>query len=159
MQLQDWYISRAYDILSDVTPLDFDCGLLCRSKCCKGSMQDGMLLFPGEEKRFENLSGFVINDTQYGKTLVCNGSCDRNTRPIACRIFPLFPYVTQNENGCRISVLNDVRALNYCPLCEMQLRSDFERKIRLATRNLLRDEECAAFLIRLTSEFTDIGQF
>ncbi len=159
MQLQDWYISRAYDILNDVTPLAFDCGLLCRSKCCTGSMKDGMLLFPGEEKRFANLDGFVINDSPYGKTLICNGACNRNERPLACRIFPLFPYVTNGTNGFRISVLNDVRALDYCPLYDMEILPRFEKKIRLATRNLLRDEECAAFLLRLTSEFTDIGQF
>ncbi|MBQ3087879.1 MAG: hypothetical protein IJC45_11120 [Clostridia bacterium] len=159
MQLQEWYIARAYNILSDAKPIDFDCGLLCHAKCCKGNSQDGMLLFPGEEKRFENKIGFVINDTPLGKTLICSGTCERNQRPLACRIFPLFPYVSKGAGRYKISVLRDVRAVDYCPLCDLELLPEFERKIRLATRSLLRDPECAAFLLQLTSEFTDVGNF
>ena len=153
----DWYLQRAYDILSDYTPLQDDCGLLCNGKCCHGTKTDGMLLFPGEEKYFDNDASFVIKDTQYGKTLICNGTCDRSKRPIACRIFPLFPYVTKKENGYMINVLKDIRALQFCPLASGDIQRGFYRAVRLAARNLLRDNQSAAFLLRMTEEMTDVG--
>ncbi len=157
MENNDWYLQRAYDLLSDITPLRDDCGLLCNGKCCKGSSEDGMLLFPGEEKYFENDPSFVIKMSEHGKTLICNGVCDRKKRPIACRIFPLFAYVTKDENGYKINVLKDIRALQYCPLDGKDLQPGFYRAVRLATRNLLRDEQSAQFLLHMTHKLTDLG--
>ncbi len=157
MNYNDWYLHRAYDILADFTPLHYDCGLICNGKCCKGSSADGMLLFPGEEKYFENDSSFVIKDTQYGKTLICNGTCDRDKRPLACRIFPLFPYVTEKENGYKINVLKDVRALQYCPLNDNDIQPGFYRAVRIAARNLIRDEQSLQFLLNMTKNLTDLG--
>ena len=153
----DWFLQRAYDILHDVTPLRDDCGCLCDAKCCKGTSADGMLLFPGEEKYFENDSSFVIKDTDFGKTLICSGRCDRTKRPLACRIFPLFPYVTKDENGFRINVLKDIRALQYCPLKQDDMQPQFYRAVRLATRNLLRDDQSARFLLCMTQNMMDLG--
>ncbi|MBQ3519151.1 MAG: hypothetical protein IKJ63_06955 [Clostridia bacterium] len=157
MKNNDWYLQRAYDILSELTPLQDDCGLLCNGKCCKGSSSDGMLLFPGEEKYFENEPSFVIKESSCGKTLICKGTCNRKTRPLACRIFPLFPYVTKAENGYRVNVLKDVRALQYCPLDGDDILPGFYRAVRLATRNLLRDEQSAQFLLNMTRSLTDLG--
>jgi hypothetical protein len=45
-----------------------------------------MRLFPGEE------SPPQIKQLESGDRLaVCNGTCDRSKRPLACRIFPFFP--------------------------------------------------------------------
>ncbi|MBQ6863520.1 MAG: hypothetical protein IJO14_04690 [Clostridia bacterium] len=150
-----WVIQRAYDILDSAQPVPFDCGRLCDKKCCKGSEQDGMLLFPGEEKLFKGKEGFEIREVPQGKMLLCSGACDRTLRPIACRIFPFFPYVTQENGNYKISVLKDIRALHYCPLQDVS--KDFERTVRIAARNLLRDESCADFLLRLTEDLTDLG--
>ncbi|MBE6811599.1 MAG: hypothetical protein E7523_01825 [Ruminococcaceae bacterium] len=157
MKNNDWYLRRAYDLLAGITPLRDDCGLLCNGKCCKGTSTDGMLLFPGEEKYFENDPSFVIKESLCGKTLICNGTCDRTKRPLACRIFPLFPYVTKNKNGYKINVLKDVRALQYCPLDGNDIQPGFYRAVRLAARNLLRDEQTAQFLLSITHNLTDLG--
>jgi hypothetical protein len=53
-------ILEAYDLLSDVTPKKYDCGILCSAACCGENMSHGdeddcgMLLLPGEK---ELLSG------------------------------------------------------------------------------------------------------
>ena len=44
-----------YRLLDKVSPLDYDCGTLCKAACCtySGDMRDedmGIYLFPGEEK-------------------------------------------------------------------------------------------------------------
>ena len=157
--MKQWYLHRAFEKLENITPLRYDCGTICNAKCCKGSTNDGMLLFPGEEQFFQDKDGFIIKDSPYGKAVICNGSCHRNERPLSCRIFPLFPYVIKVEDHYKITVLKDVRALQYCPLDENDIDPKFYRAVRLATRSLLRDEEYAAFLLRLTQEFTDIGSF
>lgn len=155
----DWIIQRAYDLLSDAQPVPADCGQFCNKKCCSGSAKDGMLLFPGEEKRFVGAEGFEITDTPLGKQLSCQGTCDRSLRPIACRIFPLFPYVTGAKGNYKINVLKDIRAIDFCPLRSEDICVGFERSVRLAARNLLRDDACAEFLCKLTAEMTDMGCF
>lgn len=155
--LQNWLLDRAYSILSDAQPVPFDCGRLCGAKCCAGGDGDGMLLFPGEETRFENQEGFLVKDTEHGKVLVCEGQCDRSQRPLACRIFPCFPYVTENSGQYRISVLDDMRALGYCPLCGNDILPDFKRKVRMAARCLMRDDACLSFLLQLSADLTDTG--
>ena len=41
-------ILKCYKILENETPLNFDCGKICKNKCCKGDENTGMLLFPGQ---------------------------------------------------------------------------------------------------------------
>lgn len=153
----DWYLQRAYDILSDITPLPGDCGKLCNGKCCKGTAADGMLLFPGEEVYYKNNPDFVIKSSPLGDTVICKGTCDRKQRPLACRIFPLFPYVTKLDDGYKITVLKDTRALTYCPLESDDIQNDFYRAVRLMARNLVRDEQSATFLLNLTEALTNLG--
>lgn len=152
-----WLLKRAYSILDSAQPVPFDCGRLCNKKCCNGSNEDGMLLFPGEEKLFENEDGFKVISTEQGNVLICSGTCDRTRRPIACRIFPLFPYVTEENGRYNISVLNDTRAIGYCPLCDEDILRTFSRSVRMAARNLIRDEDCLNFLLQLTQDLTDTG--
>ncbi|MHB8918735.1 MAG: hypothetical protein ACYC4H_11980, partial [Desulfocucumaceae bacterium] len=43
-----------YALTATVTPLDYDCGVLCGSTCCRPNRKNslGVYLFPGEESRF-----------------------------------------------------------------------------------------------------------
>ena len=89
-------LREAYERLYHKTPLGFyNCGRLCDGLCCRGDSQ-GMWLFPYEEELFKDKEGFEICETEgnYGYPMViCSGECDRRERPLACRIFPLFPVI------------------------------------------------------------------
>ena len=99
--------------MKSVTPVKSDCGKLCNGECCKGDNTTGMLLFPGEEALFKDNRDYkVIKDADGKSLLVCSGKCDRQTRPLSCRIFPLVPVLVDN----RIYVLDDPRAKGMCPL-------------------------------------------
>ena len=77
---------KIYKTLGELTPLKADCGLLCDGACCKGDEKTGMRLFPHEESSLRTIL------TEDGVRLaVCDGTCDRSKRPLACRIFPFFP--------------------------------------------------------------------
>ncbi|MCH5185788.1 MAG: hypothetical protein J1F64_06655, partial [Oscillospiraceae bacterium] len=59
------------------------------------------------------------------KLCTCKGVCDRYQRPLACRIFPLSPYI--NDRGeLRITV--DPRAKAVCRLSRAYDTEDFNRK-------------------------------
>ena len=91
-------LEAARAAMGDLTPLKRDCGRLCGAACCQPDETglNGMLLFPFEETRYRRpIEGFsfqlVDDDTLFkgGKRLVCEGTCPREHRPLACRIFPL----------------------------------------------------------------------
>ncbi len=148
-------LKKVYKILDNVTPLKGDCGKLCSGECCKGDADTGMLLFPGEEKIFEDNSDFKIRKTSDDKNiLVCSGRCDRKLRPASCRIFPLFPVLIDG----RIYVVDDPRASGICPLLyyEMKLSKKFERRVAKAGKLLAENEETSAFLKTLTDEICEI---
>lgn len=147
---------KAYRLLKDSTPLKFDCGLICSSKCCTGDDDMGMYIFPGEEVMFEGHEDFLsIKPDKLWDTdvlfAVCSGKCNRRYRPLSCRIFPFTPYI--DEKG-RLTVIEDPRAKYICPLLfgEMDLGIDisFKRNVLNAFRVLIRDEEIRRF-IRLFS--------
>jgi hypothetical protein len=50
---------KAYRLLEHSTPLKFDCGQLCGSRCCSGGNEAGMCLYPGEETMLEKHGGFL----------------------------------------------------------------------------------------------------
>lgn len=50
---------RAYRLMENSTPLKFDCGMLCNSKCCTGDSRAGMSLFHGEEAMLDVHGGFL----------------------------------------------------------------------------------------------------
>ena len=79
-------------IMGTLTPLRADCGALCDRACCKGDDCTGMRLFPGEQTRLR-----VRETDDGGRLAVCDGSCERAERPLACKIFPFFP--TVDERG------------------------------------------------------------
>lgn len=146
---------KIFKIMGNLTPLKVDCGQLCGGACCKGDSKTGMLLFPGEE------SPLTVVEGENGQRLaVCNGTCDRSSRPLSCRIFPFFP--TISENG-KIFVEPDLRAVRLCPLLEHSDEIEFDPKFFKAVKKvgkiLARDEECRRFLENITEDIDEIGKF
>lgn len=146
---------KIFRILGDLTPLRADCGELCDHACCKGDENTGMLLFPHEE------SVFLVRVTESGDRLVvCNGSCDRNARPLACRIFPFFP--TIDDRG-KVFVEKDYRAQLLCPMIahseEILFDPKFFRALKRVGKLLAKDPECRSFLYRTTEEIDVFSQF
>ena len=152
-------LERAYALLEDVTPLTTDCGAVCDGRCCRESADsEGMLLFPGEEVLLAD-AGYTIRPAEGGYLLTCDGTCDRSKRPLACRMFPLFPILT--EEG-RIRAVYDPRGYRMCPLvrecAHVPLDRDFVRTVRRAGRILAADPACAAFLRMQTTEIDDLNR-
>lgn len=140
--------NKIFKILGDLTPLNADCGLLCGSACCQGDENTGMRLFPYEETDLE-----VKNISEGERLAVCNGTCDRNCRPLACRIFPFFP--TIDEKG-RIFVEIDYRGKRLCPMIEHADQLSFDKRFFKAVKRvgkiLAKNEKCREFLYRSTEE-------
>lgn len=152
-------LEQAYALLEDVTPLTTDCGAVCDGRCCRESADsEGMLLFPGEEALLAD-TDFTIRPADGGLLLTCNGTCDRTKRPLACRMFPLFPILT--EEG-RVKAVYDPRGWRMCPLvrecAHVPLDRDFVRAVRRAGRILTTDPACAAFLRLQSEEIADLNR-
>lgn len=151
-------ILKGYEILEKNTPLSTDCGLICNNKCCKGNDDDGMLLFPGEKEIFENNKDFTVYfDERYDCYAVrCNGSCNRNERPLSCRIFPYMIYKKASEQP---TVAPDIRALNFCPILNHKyyINKRFLRALRITSKYLSDDAEISLFLEKLTDIITDFN--
>ncbi len=126
-------IEKALALLEAVTPLRVDCGKLCGGRCCRADKEaEGMRLFPDEPPP----KGLRVSDTADGGRLaVCDGTCDRRFRPLACRMFPLFPHL--GADG-RVRAAWDPRALRVCPLVQGRYCPDraFIRAVRKAGRLL-----------------------
>ena len=141
-------VIAARTLLKDLTPLKRDCGRICGAACCQSDEdgQGGMLLFPGEEKLYPSLpDGWTIEPngdaTPGGLLLTCDGQCDRDARPLSCRLFPMLP----TRTGARM----DRRAWAVCPLMESGKRGldpDFVRAVEQAGRILYAYPDHAAFL-------------
>ena len=139
--------AEANRIIGNKTPLKKDCGQVCDGACCKGDDETGMLLFPFEE------STLKITEKDGVRLSVCRGRCDRNERPLSCRIFPFFPYVTTEG---KIKVIPDVRGINICPLVshfsEVKFDKGFSWRVKKVGRLLYADEECRKFLVDTSRE-------
>lgn len=149
---------QLYRLFDTVTPIPADCGKLCANACCKGT-ENGMYLFPGEQKVYEllNPSWITIERSNFtynydGKTYhvplaLCNGHCDRYQRPLACRIFPLTPYLDQKN---QLSVLIDPRSKAVCPLAKAlsvkELDPLFVQNVEKTFRLLCKNKQVFAFL-------------
>lgn len=153
-------LREAYERLYHKNPLGFyNCGRLCDGLCCRGDSQ-GMWLFPYEEELFKDKEGFEICETEgnYGYPMViCSGECDRRERPLACRIFPLFPLVTETDGKINIEVIYDPRA-GMCPIARESkpLDPSFIKEIRKATLYLIRDEKIREYLKAVSVELLEI---
>ena len=152
-------LGRAYALLEELTPLTTDCGAVCDGRCCRESADsEGMLLFPGEETLLAD-AGFAIRPAAGGYLLTCGGTCDRSRRPLACRIFPLFPYVTQQG---RVRAVYDPRGYRMCPLvrecAHVPLDRTFVRAVRRVGRILMENSACAAFLQQNSREIDELNR-
>jgi len=155
---------QAYRLLEDITPLSYDCGTLCDYACCKGDEHTGMWLFPGEEELLRNFPDFELlecKDNAGYPMVVCKGRCDRALRPLACRIFPLFPLVKETENGgLTIDVIVDPRAGIVCPLKEKSIMTTlFQLRVRRAAVKLLSDPELRAYLLETSAFLEELKAF
>lgn len=154
------HLQKARDLLYHKTPLGFyNCGRLCDGLCCRGDCK-GMWLYPHEEEMYENKDGFELCETEGNNgypMLLCSGECDRSERPLACRIFPLFPLVTEENGKIRINVIMDPRA-GVCPLShgEKQLDKGFIRAVRRAAFYLIADPEMLEYMKAVSLELLEI---
>lgn len=155
MKIENKALREAYALLEKNTPLGkTDCGLVCDAVCCTDECGDSMELFPYEKELLEGTEGFEITDGEV-PLLRCSGRCERDKRPLACRIYPLFPLVDTDEDGNEhIRVIYDPRATAACPLCAKRTKLDrrFVRAVRRAGKYLLTDSESAAYL-KKTSDY------
>ncbi len=144
-----------YRILDNKYPLkNKDCGKLCNKACCSNDHEEtGMYLFPGEEKRYSGSDWYKIvelttekaNVFPYDRTpiykFICNGTCPREERPLACRIFPTFPKL--HDNGV-FNMVFDLQAYMLCPIAKKykfkEMDNDFIKSCRQVWRILLEDE-------------------
>lgn len=166
MHISEIYKS-IYNFYGNTTPLLVDCGKLCNGACCESSDEEetGMYLFPGEEVLFENNPDFKIipSEFQYGNRcaniLICKSKCNRDLRPLSCRIFPIIPYI---KNG-KFELIFDPRAKSICPLVELtdfsHLDHEFIKKTESVVRLLMRFNETRLFLEGLTDIVDDFLKF
>ncbi len=143
-------IMRAYAALGDLTPMLTDCGLLCSAACCRPDEdgQGGVHLFPGERAALGDCAWGRIVPGGLAPMLVCEGPCERDRRPLGCRIFPLTP--VRGRSG-KWTVRMDARARAMCPLARSGvggLDPAFVRAARDALRVVAEDPEGEAFLER-----------
>lgn len=139
-----------------LTPLPIDCGRLCGRACCRGNGPDGeaagMRLYPGEA------TCLAVEAT--GGLYRCGGGCDRTRRPLACRVFPLAPYLA--EDG-RVAAVYDPRAWRLCPLvrsaAQVRLTPAFVRLTRHTGRLLAADDACRAVLLEESRQIDEINRF
>ena len=128
--------------MDKVSPIDGDCGRLCKSACCDNDAASakspqsrfGMYLLPGEDKLFtrkepwltwsvEKAENYAYPGSWSGNVyfVQCKGAseCDRAMRPIQCRSFPLAPYI-DNEGLLRL-ILYPGKLAYDCPLISQRL--------------------------------------
>lgn len=155
MSHKEDHIAKAKAAIGTLTPLPgHDCGQLCNAACCKGDDHTGMLLFPGETTTLHTI------ELENGHRLaVCNGSCDRRERPLACMIFPFFP--TIDEDG-QIYAEIDARAYGTCPLAaycdDVLFDEDFLEAVQEAGESLAEDDDCREFLYDVTAQIDEINE-
>ena len=154
--------ARANDIIGSLTPLrGHDCGQLCGCACCvDDGMQTaglpqvtGMRLFPGEP------TSLNVVENENGRFVVCGGRCDRDERPLACRIFPFYP--TLDEDG-EVVVMIDGRGAKLCPLVRVCDNVDFDprffRAVGRVGKLLAGDPACAAEMRAATDEISVVNE-
>ncbi len=141
-------IERAKAAIGDLTPLRTNCGKLCGGACCQSDEtgENGMLLYPGEEygEPIEGMPYRLADDNSLfpgGKRFICEGTCVRGKRPLACRLFPL----RIHTDGETVKAEIDPRAWVCCPLLEMggmrAMSAAFIEAVEEAGRAMLADEE------------------
>jgi len=143
-----------YKLFDGITPLKKDCGKLCGGACCRGDEKTGMLLFPFEK------TGLKVYQNGSLRYAVCEGKCDRQKRPLSCRIFPLFPAI--DDKG-KITVAADTRGYDICPLVRHSSEVLFDRRfiknVKKAGKILAKNRACKEFLTDITSQIDELDLF
>ena len=150
----DAAVSAARETLNRATPLKKDCGSVCGARCCRPleGEETGMLLFPGEEDAYADKTDWKVLNTARGNLVVCPGRCNRDERPLACRLFPLLPLIGEDGD---VRVITDLRARAVCPLARQgksAMDPAFISAVREAGEILARSEGQAVFLDMLAEE-------
>ena len=148
---------KVYNILDEITPIKSDCGELCGRACCDSPYEDaGMYLFPGEEAMFSDhptwlkiaLSDFTYGNNKPVLIAICTNQCQRELRPLACRIFPLTPYMTNNKT---LSIRIDPRAVPMCPLAKQAtLDEAFVSAVARVFKLLAKEKEIQSFVLGIS---------
>ncbi len=151
--------NKAYCEIGSLTPISADCGKLCGAKCCNGDENDGMIVFPGEEKlltshgykvRTSDMNGYPVHFTS------CSGKCNRVYRPLSCRIFPLAPTL----RGGKLEIINDPRAKYLCPLLLTDsVEEKFKAAVTRAFSHLIEDETICEMLTHYTAMLDEYYKF
>lgn len=146
------FYKQLNDIIGDSTPFKKDCGMLCGAACCKGD--GGMYLFPHEKPLSADFEIQKSNFKVLGENvpiLFCNGKCGRNLRPLACRIFPLLPYVSVTGD---FETILDPRGKTMCPVVFSNdltlIDKTFFKKVELVGKILMLNPETAEFIYELS---------
>jgi len=121
----------------------------------------GMFLFPGEYGLVSQAPGFrffrILYMGEPAWFLVCEGVCERRKRPVACRVYPLSPYI--GADGA-VSALPDPRAKRVCPLADGEFLSPvFRRVVQKAFRELAAEPEIFAYMKALSADLDDMRRF
>ena len=156
----DAAVSAAREKLKNVTPLKRDCGRVCGARCCRPleGEETGMLLFPGEAEAYAGKAGFEVRKTARGDLLICSGTCDREDRPLSCRLFPLLPVI--GDDG-KVRAVTDLRAKAVCPLARQgksAMDPAFADAVREAGEILAAEDEQAVFLEMLEEEQSELKE-
>ena len=156
----DAAISAAREKLKNVTPLKRDCGRVCGARCCRPleGEETGMLLFPGEAEAYAGKAGFEVRKTARGDLLICSGTCDREDRPLSCRLFPLLPVI--GDDG-KVRAVTDLRAKAVCPLARQgksAMDPAFADAVCEAGEILAAEDEQAVFLEMLEEEQSELKE-
>ena len=156
----DAAVSAAREKLKNVTPLKRDCGRVCGARCCRPleGEKTGMLLFPGEAEAYAGKAGFEVRKTARGDLLICSGICDREDRPLSCRLFPLLPVI--GDDG-KVRAVTDLRAKAVCPLARQgksAMDPAFADAVCEAGEILAAEDEQAVFLEMLEEEQIELKE-
>ncbi len=156
----EYYLRKCLDLLEKATPIKHRvCGKQCLKRCCGGGLNDAVFLFPGEREQLsEDSFEFLKTEANYGfDALLCGGKCNRKHRPLGCRIFPLFPLATEVNDGIKICVVFDPRAIRICPLSKNTgiISHSFIRSVKRAGEYMLLDEEMRNYLLALSEELRE----
>jgi len=162
---------QVYRLFDKITPIKADCGKLCSKACCKGD-DSGMYLFPGEKKVYEllNPEWITIQESDFyykvdGKKknvpiANCNGKCDRYQRPLACRIFPLTPYL--NKDG-ELEIIMDPRGKSICPMAKHMKKDELDEKfvknVERTFRLLMKNREFKEFMYEYSAYISEYLKF
>ena len=149
---------KIYERIGNRTPIKIDCGALCNKTCCTGDADTGMYLYPGEQLLYRggikfgkvkksNFSYSFEGQKKRVYVFTCDGTCDRERRPLACRVFPFVPYIDEAGNA---EIIVDTRAEAMCPLAAHADEVDFDEEFISCLAEAfalgLEDDEFAAFV-------------